>query len=222
MTREGFQSWIEQLLERGRSLKSRKHTYGRIYEEGPARAWATEAESALAAVFPDGHPTRLAWARVLTVPKASQDISMVAEQFQAIFETAATLVRDNKLASLIDAIRIESESDLLDQAMVLADAQHRAAATVIAGGALESHLRHYLDKHSIPITGNGSISNYNAAVGKARKANPLLYSANDGKLVEAWGGYRNEAAHTPGEFARTKEDVKRMIEGIREFIGRTA
>jgi hypothetical protein len=220
MRREEFQLWYDQLLQRGRSLPIGS-VPGITAQEGPARQWATEAESALAAVFPDGHATRQGWARVLKTPRA-QDICVVTEALVAIFEAAATLIRDNRLNSLIDAIRIESESELLDQALILANAHHRAAAAVIAGGALETHLRHYVDKHRIPITGAGTISKYNSAIGEARKPNPLLYSANDARLVEAWGGYRNEAAHTPGEFARTKEDVKRMIEGIREFIARTA
>ncbi len=79
-----------------------------------------------------------------------------------------------------------------------------------------------MDRHAIPVVGEGSISKYNGAVGQARKANPILYNANDGKLVEGWGGFRNEAAHNPGSFARSKEDVRRLIEGIREFIGRTS
>ncbi len=121
-----------------------------------------------------------------------------------------------------DIPRIESESELLDQAMILVEADHRAAAAVIAGGALETHLRYYVDKHSVAITGDGSISKYNSAVGQARKANPALYSANDGKLVESRGGLRNEAAHEPAKFNRSKDEIKRTIEGIREFIRRTA
>jgi hypothetical protein len=38
---------------------------------------------------------------------------------------------------------------------------------------------------------------------------------------KAWCGLRNEAAHDPGNFKRTKEEVKLMIEGIRQFIART-
>jgi hypothetical protein len=219
MKREEFEVWYEQLLKRARTLPKFGNSGGYPKEE-PARAWATEAESALAAVFPDGHATRDAWTRVIKLPEA-QNIAVVVMKLRAVLEGAAALIRDNRLGSLIDAIRIESESELLDQACVLVEANHRAAATVIAGGALETHLRHYLEKHGIEIDGDGSISKYNGAVGQARKASPNVYPANDGKLVEAWGGYRNEAAHKPGEFNRSKDDVKRMIEGIREFIGRT-
>jgi hypothetical protein len=218
--REDIQAWYKQLLEHARSLPFIELSYGERFEEGAARAWATEAQAALEAVFPPSHFARQSWTTVLAHPQA-QEIGQVLLKLRGIFEGAAALVRDDRLRSLIDAIRVESESELLDQACVLADNNHRAAATVIAGGALETHLRHYLEKHDIQVDGDGSISKYNGAVGQARKVNQSLYSANDGKLVEAWGGYRNEAAHKPGEFNRSKDDIKRMIEGIREFIGRT-
>jgi hypothetical protein len=48
----------------------------------------------------------------------------------------------------------------------------------------------------------------------------LIYSVTDGKLVTAWGGIRNDAAHAPGSFARTAQDVGSMILGVREFIAR--
>ncbi len=76
--------------------------------------------------------------------------------------------------------------------------RYLAAATVIAGGALEAHLRHYVAKHGVQVVGDGSISKYNGAVGQCRNAGKSLYDVNEGKLVEAWGGYRNEAAHEPG------------------------
>ena len=215
MRREEIQAWFGDLLVCAVSLPTRgggmrdDYSMPTLYQEGPARAWSTETETALQAVFPDGHAVRQAWSRVTQDPSA-RNIADVVEELLGVFEEATTLVRDNRLSSLIDAIRIESESELLDQVLVLANADHRAAATVIAGGALETLLRHYLDRHAIPIAGEGSISKYNSAVGQARKANPNLYNANDGTLVEGWGGYRNEAAHvpgasrTPGSFARTK------------------
>ncbi len=220
MRQEEFQVWYDDLLERARSVPKVKGSYEDFPAEGPARAWATEAEAALESVFPEGHSARQSWARVLKDPKARHFADVFAA-LVGVFEGAANLIRTNRLTSLVDAIRIESESELLDQARILVDADHRAAATVIAGGALEAHLRHYVHRHAIPISGEGSISRYNGAVGQARKAKPNLYNANDGKLVEGWGGFRNEAAHQPGNLARSKEEVRRLIEGIREFIGRT-
>ena len=218
MTLEKIQEWYEQLVKTGSTIKPVMAIYDS--DEQGARVWAVEAETALSALFPIGHPIRQSWARVLSNPNTNDPCEAI-NKLLSVLKGASKLIKDDRLGSIIEAIRVESESELLDQALVLAENNHRAAATVIAGGALETHLRHYVAKHNIPIDGDGSLIKYNNAVGHARKANPNLYSANDGKLVEAWGGYRNEAAHKPGEFNRSKDDVKRMIEGIREFIGRT-
>ena len=220
MKREDIQSWFEELIKRVASLPRIKSQYGSVCETQAAQEWATEAESALAAVFPESHATRQAWARIHKDPRA-RSIPEVFERFVGVFRGAYNQVRDNRLASLIDIVRLESEDELLDQAMSLARADYLVAATVIAGGALETHLRYYVDKHGLSFTGDGSISKYNGAVGQARKANPSLYSVTDGKLVESWGGLRNDAAHTPKEFNRTKDEVKLMIDGVRQFIART-
>ncbi len=221
MTRQQLQSFYEQLIATADSMPFELSLGVPVYNQASAHEWATEAESALAAVFPESHPTRQAWARIHKHPKA-RFVGEVFDQFMGAFKGAYNQIRDNRLASLMDIIRLESESDFLDQATELVEADARAAGAVIAGGVLETHLKNYVDKHGLSFAGSGSISKYNSAVGQARKSNPgQLYSVNDGKLVEAWGGDRNDAAHEPSSFARTRADVKRMIEGIREFIGRT-
>ena len=221
MKREDIQAWFESLLARAGALPGNRGHDGRtLLLEGPAQEWATEAQTALYSVLPESHPVREQWARVLKDPRA-RFIAEVMEKLLGIFAAADTLIRENRISSLIDGIWIEAESNLLDQATVLVEADYRAAAAVIAGGALETHLRHYVGNHCVATNGEGSISKYNGAVGQARKANPGLYSTNDGKLVEGWGGLRNEAAHAPGAFAQTKEEIKRMIDGIREFIAQT-
>ncbi len=141
MRLEEFQAWYDDLLESARSLPKKRCGYEDLVDEGPASAWATQAGAALASVFPEGHSVRRDWAWVLDDPKA-RFIPEVFDALVGVFQGAANLIRNNRLTSLVDAIRIESDSELLDQAVVLVDADHRAAATVIAGGAMEAHLRH--------------------------------------------------------------------------------
>ncbi len=191
--------------------------YSLLHDTMAATEWATEAGAALAAVLPESHPNRLTWDKVLA---SDRYIRNVMEQLIGVFKGVANQVRTGRLGSLVDAVRIESEGDLLEQADQLLAGNYLAAATVIAGGALETHLKNYCAKHSISITRDGSISTYNSAVGQARKSTPLLYDANDSKRVEAWAGIRNEAAHGPGGFKHSREEVGRMIDGIREFIRR--
>src|SRR5581483_12415080 len=126
--------------------------------------------------------------------------------------------KDGRIRNLVDAVRIETEDDLLDQAQVLLKGNYVAAAAVIAGGALEAHLRHLATKNGLTVAGDGSISKYDAAISQARNAaTAFVYPATDSKLVTGWGGIRNDAAHDPGSFNRSQDDVRRMIEGIREF-----
>jgi hypothetical protein len=140
-----------------------------------------------------------------------------------IFRAATRLLKDGRIGSLLDAVRVETEDELLDQATALLNAGHVIAAAVIAGGALETHLRHLVTKNSLEVKGDGSISKYDAAISKARNdGTASIYQATDTKLVTSWGGIRNDAAHEPTMFTHSKETVQRMIDGIREFISRTS
>ena len=60
-----------------------------------------------------------------------------------------------------------------------------------------------------------------SAIARVRNAGNEIYSATEGKNVTAWGGRRNDAAHKPTEFKASAEEVRLMIEGIRQFVART-
>jgi hypothetical protein len=221
MMREDIKAWYGDVLKEAAMLHfTESRLGGRYCDNADARKWITLAEAALGAVFPESHAIRTSWARIYQIPK-SMHIGEVCDQFIAAFEAAYDQIQNDRLGSLVDIIRQESEDELLDQASTLAKGGYVAAATVIAGGALETHLRHYVTKHGITVGASGSISAYNDAVAAARKTNASLYSSIDVKQVTTWGGYRNDAAHSPGTFQRSTEDANRMIEGIREFIART-
>jgi hypothetical protein len=183
----------------------------------------SEAEAAIDGIFPPTHAIRTRWAKAEASLKPFNDGAyVVGDPVIGVFQAAANILRDNRLGSLLDVVRVETENDLLNQAETLLKANHKAAAAVIAGGALEVHLRSLCGKFGLTVPGDGSISKYDGAIAKARNdGTATVYSATDSKLVGGWGGMRNDAAHDPGAFSSTKEDVRRMIEGIRDFIPRT-
>ena len=89
-------------------------------------------------------------------------------------------------------------------------------SSVVAGVALESHLRKLAVKNSIPITkADGSYLNADFLNGELNK-NKII-DKTISKSVTSWLGLRNDAAHSD-----TKEInavlVKSMISGIRIFI----
>jgi len=125
------------------------------------------------------------------------------------------------MRTLIDGVRAETVSEVLDLADGLLSANHALAAAVLAGGALETHLLHLCVRNNLTWTGEPSIGKYDGAVAQARNEGTVtVYSATDSKVIGSWGGIRNDAAHHPTKFARGVDDVRRMVDGIREFMAR--
>jgi hypothetical protein len=113
--------------------------------------------------------------------------------------------------------------ELLEQAENLCRSAHLVAATVIAGGALETQLLHLCERNVIQWSGDGSISKYNDAISAARNAGTVeVYSATRAKDLTAWGGRRNDAAHRPTEYQADRRVVELMIEGVRSFVRETS
>jgi hypothetical protein len=82
MRRQELEPWFDDLLTRGMSLPKRvrpdiNRPSPPYVDEQRARAWATEAEAALQAVFPDLHACRLAWAKQMRRPRRAGQCAQV-------------------------------------------------------------------------------------------------------------------------------------------------
>ncbi len=218
--------WFESVVQGFKSLKkypcSNYSPPAYYYDQEDSRAWTAEAEAALASVFPPANPFRQAWTRLEPQMKPNHAHGVTLEQLLGVFQAATKQLQEGRIGTLIDGIRAETEIELLNQAVVLLNAGHVAASAVIAGGALETHLKRLVDNNGLTIAGEGSISKYNDAIAQARKSgNVEVYSATDGKQVGAWGGLRNDAAHEPGNFLCAADHIRLAIDGIRHFISKT-
>lgn len=123
------------------------------------------------------------------------------------------------LDSLSELIHAELFSDFLEMADHLLAEGYKDPAAVIAGAALEEHLRQLCKKSGVDVETQGKSGMH------AKKADQLnsdlvgaaIYSKLDQKSVTAWLGLRNNAAH--GKFGEyTKEQVMLMVSGIQDFI----
>lgn len=114
---------------------------------------------------------------------------------------------------MIDA---ELFSDILEQAEYLLSQNYVRASAVVAGVALESHLRKLAVKNSIPITkdGGGYIK-ADFLNGELNKNN--IIDKTISKSITSWLGIRNDAAH-PDAKEINAGLVGSMISGIRIFI----
>jgi hypothetical protein len=195
-----------------------------------AAAWQTSVGSALAAAFPPGHRVLVEWERAIAPARLRSGgpaVFMEGEQVRwnamsGVFASAYEQLRMGRIEGLVDRIRAEAEDDVLDQAATLLDGNFLAAAAVLAGGALETHLRRLCAKNSLTVSGHGTIDKYNTAIAQARNSGVTIYEKPEQSQVTGWGQLRNEAAHDPAGFssARTKPEVQLMIDGIRQFIVR--
>lgn len=215
-------AWFDEIEKADVPLEPQKRAYYWLHEIPKVVAWIADASSAISEVYTRQHPFRSQWeAAIQLKPKEIYADLAIQERFsiiRSLFSRACAQVRSGRVQKLADTLRADSESDLLDQATDLNDKGHQAAATVIAGGTLEMHLRHLCEKHNITWTGSGSISAYEGAIAKERKTGVVVFEKSVGKQVTAWGGRRNDAAHSPGTYTATKEVVQLMIDGVRQFI----
>ncbi len=224
MNEADFLAWFDELATRRQRLQPKSSMVGVFYDREESATWLAEAESALAAVFAPSHPLRVRWNGVVgqLQGKASWELSntSVFDVAAGVFEAGRSQLKSGRLRSMKVEIQAEDVADLLDQASDLCVAGYLAAATVIVGGALESHLLHLCVRAALSWSGSGSISKYIASIAQLRNAGTEIYSSADSKQVEAWGGARNDAAHSPGSFLRNRDDVRLMIEGVRNFLSK--
>ena len=210
--------------ERPRSRNEGRVTDTR-YDVEAINAWFTEAHVLLDSVFPPTHAIVHRWkalaGRVAASPHDLKLRPTVAEA-RGILQAARALVDTDHLRTFAREVRGDTIAAVLEQAVVLCGEGRALAAMVLAGGALETHLRALCDANGLTWTGDGSISKYDGAIAAARNAGTVkVYDAADTKAVTGWGALRNAAAHRPTEFSRGAEEMRTVVAAIAEFVRRT-
>jgi len=217
-------SWFEDIEKRVSAT--------RALQTGEHDVWAAifaEMHSALESVFPPSHAILRRWEDAITRAKQLSKGNRiqtpelwVCNELIGIFRTATTLLKNGLIRSLADGVRAETVAQCLDQAEALGGAGYAAAAMILAGGALETHLRVLCIRFNLSWQGAGSIGSYKQSLDQARnQGTQSLVSSSDSSQIESWGKDRNEAAHTPASFAKAPQQVLHIVEGIRQFVART-
>lgn len=142
-------------------------------------------------------------------------------RLKGILDQVQPALMSGNLVSYEERIHGEVFGDFLEMADYLLNQGYKDAAAVIAGTALEEHLRVLCKKHSIPIT---FIKGDEIQPKKASTMNDDLKKANvygglEHKQINAWQDLRNKAAH--GEYAAyDKQQVALLVQGVRDFIAK--
>lgn len=217
-------AWLEALNQRYIDTRAAKNGEHDVW----AAIWS-EMRAALESVLPPGHVVLRQWQDAVGRAKAIDrgnrvevPENWVGGELVGLCRTAISLLKDGHLRSLIDGIRAETVAQCLDQAEMLGRAGYVAAAMVLAGGGLETHLRNLCVRFGTSWQGNGSIAAYKQALDQGRNnGSQTVVSSSDSSLIESWGKDRNDAAHAPATFARTAQEVSLVIAGIRQLLART-
>ena len=157
--------------------------------------------------------------RVLnTSPRIFQHINQVIGVLSALREDVA----NGYLQTPIELAHGEVFGDFLEMAQHLLDSGYKDAAAVIAGSALESHLRALAVKANIPLAdqkADGTVAPRKADRINSELASVSIYGKLEQKSITAWLDLRNKAAH--GHYTEyVKDQVRLLIDGTRDFIGR--
>jgi hypothetical protein len=129
-------------------------------------------------------------------------------------------LQNDFLKSLSDIIQSEVFSDYLEMAEHLLNEGYKDPAAVLIGSTLETHLRELCKANGIDTEFLNSKRNLTPK--KADSMNTDLAKANVytgayQKQVLAWLSIRNSAAH--GKYTDyTNEEIKLMLQGVRQFI----
>ena len=92
--------WFESVIRGFNSLKkypcSNYSPVAYHFDQEDSRAWAAEAEAALAAVFPASHPFRQAWSRLDPQTRPNQAHGVTLEQLLGVFRAATKQLQEGR------------------------------------------------------------------------------------------------------------------------------
>lgn len=140
--------------------------------------------------------------------------------FEGILHALRADIEADQLRTFEELVHADLFSDFLAQAEYLNGGGHTRAAAVLAGGALEEHLRQLAKLHSVPTHDSNQNPRKAAALNADLYSQASAYTKAEAAQVDAWQKCRNEAAHGDRDFEKnyTQADIRRMADGIRDFI----
>lgn len=118
--------------------------------------------------------------------------------------------------SVLEMVHADTHSDYLEMAASLLESAHKDAAAVIAGTALEVHVRALCTKNGVAtVLPSGAPVKGDAMNTELKKEG--VYNEAQRKQVSAWMGLRNSAAH--GDYDDyDRQQVRLLVDGVRDFV----
>ena len=214
---------VDELIKTGKKVLAtrRERDNYSFVDSGLMAGFRSAALSFISSVY-GNKPTYYEEFKSRTKSSGKNDVEAGIEILRAI----RSEISGGWLFSMKGIITAEVFADFLEMAEHFLETGYKDPAAVMAGSVLEEHLRQLCIKTGIDIEREHDdrlipvkADRLNADLAKEDGCSG--YSKLDQKLVTAWLGIRNHAAH--GEYDKyTDEQVKNMIAGITEFMARIA
>jgi hypothetical protein len=202
---------LEELLEVRRQLQARAvhNDLSDLPEE--SQTLATRLQAALDRITTPGST----YGRDVEAARA-QPTFMKIPELSAIAEALRQDYAKGWIRSVTELINADTFADLLEVATELHAKAYKDSSAVVAGTALEIHLRKLCDKHGIDrVLSSGKAKKADVLNADLRKAS--IYGPLQQKQIIAWLAIRNSAAH--GEYDDyDATDVRRLIEDVGKFM----
>ena len=140
--------------------------------------------------------------------------------FEGILRALRADIAEGGLETFSEIVHGEVFADLLAHAEQLNTANYSLAAAVVAGAALEEHLRQLAQRHGVATQDSKGAPRAASALNSDLYANANAYSKAEQAQIDAWQKCRNMAAHGQPAFAQTftQPDIQRLVEGVRDFV----
>ena len=148
--------------------------------------------------------------------QANMSNPFFVEQLLGVLKGLRRDMQAGYLLSLEEEVHADLFADFLEMANHLLSERHALPAAVVAGSALEAQLRTLAERAGISTQARGKpkrAAKLNEDLGKKG-----IYRKAEQKQVLAWQDLRNSAAHGQDDFSI--EEVRLMVQGIRDFIAR--
>lgn len=143
------------------------------------------------------------------------------ELMRGVLEALRDDVRHGVLATFEELVHADVYADLIAQGEGLLRDGYARAAAVLAGAALEEHIKLLAAKHGTGTT-NADGSPKKAVVMNAELKKAGLYTETQRATVEGWQKLRNDAAHGnpgfDGDNTSLVPNIGPMIQGVRAFV----
>jgi hypothetical protein len=169
-----------------------------------------------------------------TIARLTATGSVYERQMKRVLDRGGMMMEFyvNQLVGVLEGLKMDIEAgyllsfeeelhagvfaDFLEMADHLIAEKYALPAAVVAGAALEAHLRSLAERNNVKTVARGKPKR--AAALNDDLAKSQVYGKAEHKQVLAWQALRNSAAHGDEDF--TASEIRLMTQGIRDFLVR--